>query len=391
MANVDSAADPVAAVADEFIARFRRGERPAISEYTDRHPELAERIRQVIPLMVMMEQAGSGATPSGDAAATDGDGARLPERIGGYRILREVGRGGMGVVYEAEQVALGRHVALKVLPAQLARQGSGLEALSPRGAGRRPVAPQQHRPRLRGRRGRRLLLLRHAVHPGPGAGQGAGGTQTGARGAGGGKWFRQARRRGAVVAADGGVSGRNAGAAAAGARVAAVVLGQPAGADRPLRRRVGPRLLPPGRGRVGVQAAEALDYAHREGVVHRDVKPSNLLLDADGRVWVADFGLAQTDGAAPTMTGDVVGTVRYMAPERFRGWSDPRSDVYSLGLTLYEMLLLRPAFDAPDRIHLIHQVTHLEPPRLRARLTRTPAQPGNHHSQGHRQGAGPAL
>src|SRR5262249_42037790 len=87
--------------------------------------------------------------------------------------------------------------------------------------------------------------------------------------------------------------------------------------------------------------------------------------DTEGRVWVTDFGLAKTDGDALTQTGDVVGTIRYMAPERFRGWSDPRSDVYSLGLTLYEMLALTPAFDAADRVALIQKVTHDEPPRLR--------------------------
>ena len=112
---------------------------------------------------------------------------------------------------------------------------------------------------------------------------------------------------------------------------------------------------------VGVQVAEALAYAHREGVIHRDIKPSNLLLDADSRVWITDFGLAKTDGDALTQTGDIIGTLRYMAPERFRGWSDPRSDVYSLGLTLYEMLLLRPAFESADRLKLIHQVTHDDP------------------------------
>src|SRR5262249_4654641 len=76
-------------------------------------------------------------------------------------------------------------------------------------------------------------------------------------------------------------------------------------------------------------------------------------------------GLAKTDASALTETGDIVGTVRYMAPERFRGWSDPRSDVYSLGLTLYEMLVLRPAFRSPDRVKLMQQVLETEPPRPR--------------------------
>src|SRR5207248_8275832 len=117
--------------------------------------------------------------------------------------------------------------------------------------------------------------------------------------------------------------------------------------------------------RLVADVADALDCAHRAGVIHRDVKPGNLLLDADGRVWVTDFGLAKTDGADLTQAGDIIVTVRYMAPERFRGWSDPRSDVYGLGLTLYGLLALRPAFQSPDRLKLIDLVTNTEPPRLR--------------------------
>ena len=98
--------------------------------------------------------------------------------------------------------------------------------------------------------------------------------------------------------------------------------------------------------RVGVQVAEALAYAHGQGILHRDIKPSNLLLDAKGTVWVTDFGLAKAEGGdGLTHTGDIVGTLRYMAPERFDGWSDPRSDVYALGATLYELLTLRPPFE----------------------------------------------
>src|SRR5262249_7643133 len=99
--------------------------------------------------------------------------------------------------------------------------------------------------------------------------------------------------------------------------------------------------------------------------LHRDIKPSNLLLDGHGNIWVADFGLAKAVGADDlTHTGDVVGTVRYLAPERFRGEGDARADIYALGLTLYELLALRPAFDGKDRAELIHQVTQQEPAPL---------------------------
>src|SRR5438034_5014822 len=101
-------------LADEFAARYRRGERPALQEYIDRHPELATDIREFFPALVEMEQVKDDRreVPEPNAAGP------LPplQRLGDYRIIREIGRGGMGVVYEAEQVSLGRHVALKLLP-----------------------------------------------------------------------------------------------------------------------------------------------------------------------------------------------------------------------------------------------------------------------------------
>src|SRR5262249_20816519 len=109
------------------------------------------------------------------------------------------------------------------------------------------------------------------------------------------------------------------------------------------------------------------------GILHRDVKPSNLLLDNHGNVWVADFGLAKTaDADDLTHTGDILGTIRYMAPERFAGRCDARSDVYSLGLTLYELVALKPAYEASDRHALIERVLHDEPERLKRRAPGVP-------------------
>ncbi len=123
---------------------------------------------------------------------------------------------------------------------------------------------------------------------------------------------------------------------------------------------------------IGVQIASALTYAHARGVVHRDIKPSNLLLDTAGVVWVTDFGLAKTSDLGMTVTGDIVGTVRYMVPERFRGQCDVRADLYALGLTLYELLTLRPAFGSEDRLQLIEQIRRDEPATPRSMDRKVP-------------------
>src|SRR5262249_62394178 len=110
-------------------------------------------------------------------------------------------------------------------------------------------------------------------------------------------------------------------------------------------------------GRRGVQAADALAHARQLGVVHRDVKPGNLMLDGRGHLWVTDFGLARLpNDPGLTLTGDLVGTLRYMSPEQAlakRVVVDHRTDVYSLGATLYELLTLRPVFDGSDRQELL--------------------------------------
>ncbi len=317
-----------------------------------------------------------------------------PLRLGDFLILREVGRGGMGVVYEAEQVSLGRRVALKVLP----------QGLLP-----------DTRSRLRFEREARAAARLHHTNIVPVFGVGEhDGTPYYAmqfiQGLGLDAVINEVRRLqhpGTTDPADptpAPTLSRRDVSAADMARSLFTRTFQP-----PLPENVatathdfGPQAAPPpaaqamptaalpdtfslstsvilpgqseaGRsGRhgywqsvasIGVQVADALEYAHKQGFLHRDIKPSNLLLDTAGIVWVTDFGLAKAtaDDANLTGTGDIVGTLRYLAPERFSGPGDVRSDVYALGLTLYELLTLRPAFTGGERNQLIKRILHDDP------------------------------
>jgi serine/threonine protein kinase/WD40 repeat protein/Flp pilus assembly protein TadD len=344
-------------LAEEFVERHRRGEQPAVSDYVERHPDLATDIRDLFPALIQVEQlkpvAGdlTGAFTPENAPA---DGHTL-ERLGEYRILREVGHGGMGVVYEAEQESLGRHVALKVLPAHALLKGTYLE-------------------RFR-REAKAAAKLHHTnIVPVFGVGE-CDGTHFYAMqfigGEGLDKVLRDLRRLRATPGqpitmpseasvAHSLLSGRFAEAASPAPASATATDGAHSSAT--LSMGGSESQYARGIARVGLQVADALVYAHRQGILHRDIKPSNLLMDQQGTVWITDFGLAKAEGTDDlTQTGDIVGTLRFMAPERFDGRSLAQSDVYALGVTLYELLTLRPAFDDTNKAKLVEKVLH-EPP-----------------------------
>jgi serine/threonine protein kinase/WD40 repeat protein len=419
MSESEARSERVLELAEQFLERYRKGERPPLKEYTDRHPELAAEIREVFPAMAIMEKIAV-AESSLEGEEADKKAARPAElalkQLGDYRIIREIGHGGMGVVYEAEQVSLGRHVALKVLPSQSladAKQKRRFEREARAaaklhhtnivpvfGVGEHEGLPYYVMQFIQG-----LgldVVLDELNHLQPGDAH----TPTGAPAAG---EIRVARRD--TVAADvarslligkfqpsadsevGAAAPENPAlgateelpAAEAAARSVVSAPAKASGLSESFTVSSSSIILP-GSGAcagaksgskkqsywhsvadIGRQVADALDYAHKQGILHRDVKPSNLLLDLRGTVWVTDFGLAKVAGPGDdnlTHTGDILGTLRYMPPEAFEGKSDARSDLYSLGLTMYELLAMRPAFEEKDRAKLIKLVTTGEPAKL---------------------------
>ncbi|MDY3562839.1 serine/threonine protein kinase [Gemmata sp. JC673] len=344
--------DRLNAVLVEYVEAVERGERPDRQRVLASFPERARELAAFFATRDRLEEitaplrAVAGPDPSHDTGpvpAFDGPAATRPDvsprgaelgSIGDFRLLREVGRGGMGVVYEAEQLSLRRRVALKVLPF--------VSALDPR-----------HLQRFRNEAQAAAQL--HHTHIVP--------------------VFAVGAERGVHYYAMQFIDGqslsqllsdlRAADADAKASGAPTPLAGGPVSAERASRRRQYFRRV------AGLmkQAAEALDYAHQVGVVHRDVKPANLMLDDAGRLWVTDFGLAQMrNDTGLTATGEVLGTARYMSPEQAageRGVVDHRTDIYSLGATLYELLTLAPVFDAEDGRALLYQVAYKEarPPR----------------------------
>ncbi len=353
---------------------LRDGEEPSIEHYAAQNPEQAAEIRDLFPTIVAMERLktapGTGSAPATGFATTD------IERLGDLRIIREIGRGGMGIVYEAEQESLGRRVAVKVLPKQHLNSEKSLA----RFLRESKTAAKLHHTNIvpvlgvGADDGYHYYVMQYIR--GVGLDEVIGHLRESATAN-----ERQAASRRPTnlssVAADliaqdaAGNSGRSSTAIAETLTAAGAlddtdwsVVGQDQqSTDRPTSP-VAPT-APEQKfqnpywhsvAMIGQDVASALQYAHEHGTLHRDIKPSNLLLDSDGEVSVADFGLAKSIGQDDlSRTGDIVGTLRYMAPEQFTGSADARSDVYSLGVTLYELVTLHPAYNESERARtLIH-------------------------------------
>ncbi len=409
MIEPDENRDPLEVVAAEFAERLRRGESPSIADYAARHPELASDIEELFPTIAVMERLKLHQEEQSAPRASLG-GVKL-ERLGDFRIVGEIGRGGMGIVYEAFQESLNRHVAVKVLPRQslldpkqlqrfrreaqtAARlhhtnivpvfgvgehegfhyivmqliRGVGLDGVLNRlrsiEAGGADAAGEAAADSTRGNEATRLA---RAMLTGQFDSDAASPNSAGVKNKTGNEATDVFTRTGAApaegpsIAADAVVDCRKD-------------TFKTDSEDRlktyPTAVRGGPRQLRAAYWRsvaqIGRQVAEALQYAHAHHTLHRDIKPANLLLDAQGVVWITDFGLAKAmEHDNVTQADGLVGTLGYMAPELFSGQGDAKSDIYSLGLTLYELLTLRPAYTDRDRGSLIAKIARDEPVRPR--------------------------
>jgi serine/threonine protein kinase len=353
----------------DFLDQLEAGRRPDRQEFLRRYPDLAVPLGHCLDGLELVHRAGlrerrPGAVPPvglGDVASAT--------PLGDYQIIREIGRGGMGIVYEAVQLSLGRRVALKVLPFAATFDAKHLQ----RFLNEAQSAAQLHHTNIvpiyavgseRGVHFYAMQLIEgHSLA----------------------EIIRQIRQQtgrpeiertlvsqtsqSRVVGPDEPTGPLRAPGTPLEQEKAAETVSEMSMALSTYRSkrqteyfRTAARLI--------LQAAEALDHAHQFGVVHRDVKPANLLVDLHGRLWITDFGLAQfrTD-ANLTQTGDVLGTLRYMSPEQASGQRvllDHRTDVYSLGATLYELLTLEPIFPGRSSQELLHQIVHDEPRAPRA-------------------------
>jgi serine/threonine protein kinase/WD40 repeat protein len=383
---------------EAYLALGEEGQAPDPEQFAAGYPDLGDDLRDALEGLALVQ--GLVGDPHGP-----GRGLESGRRIAGYRIVRELGRGGMGIVYEAVHVGLDRPVALKVLGSHATPDSNGRrrflnEARTAAGLHHTHIVPvfdvgqvgglcYYAMQRIEGAGLDRVLRhLRHdrSIAAGSSLGQAQG--QAGTTPSG-----KSSRSLGRLLATPLPSPQPPATKAAEAASPPASLLAPFAPGllddtaswhhrgEHPIQggTLAQPRHEPddapppfnPPRGsayyrwvaEIGRQAAEALAHAHHRGIVHRDIKPSNLLVDARGIVWVADFGLARRlADPSQTQHDSLLGTPRYMSPEQARiGPIDGRSDVYSLGATLYELLTLRPPFEGRTAAELVEQISGREP------------------------------
>jgi serine/threonine protein kinase len=351
--------DHLVQILEAYLGDLEAGTAAPRADLLARYPELAESLDACLASLEFIRRAARQSACT--VSLRPGSGANdSSEAVGEYRLVREIGRGGMGVVYEAEGPVPGLRVAVKVLPKAAALDGRQLQRFKNEA---QTAALLQHphivpvldvgcdgdvhfyvMPLIDGHSLAEVLdVLRR-----PKADSTELNAPSSARGMAdnlaSGRWAPPAPASAATRDLAG--SGTVVSNGATSARLSGV----------PFFRTVA---------HLGLQAAEALEQAHQSGILHRDIKPGNLLVDAQGHLWVADFGLARLPGEnSLTLTGDVVGTLRYMSPEQAlgkRALVDQRTDVYSLGVTLYELLTLRPAFRGRDRQELLRKIAMDDP------------------------------
>lgn len=356
----------------EYLLALESGRRPAPEEFLDRHPYIRATLAGCIDALELVHAVGQ--RPAPPLVSSPAGDAHPAVPLGDFQLLREIGRGGMGVVYEAIQLSLGRRVALKVLPFAAALDAKHLQRFK----NEAQAAAFLHHPNIvpvygvgyeRGTHFYAMQLIEGVTVA---------------------DVIRQLRRD--LGRAD--PEGESTSGPAASAAERVLIRGAATFVyDRPPQANL-PAAPPPEKfdaptvlelstarskdarkyyrtvARLAADAAAALEHAHQVGIIHRDVKPGNLMLDGRGHLWITDFGLAQfhMDGGL-TATGDLVGTLRYMSPEQALGRPlqlDHRADVYSLGVTLYELLTLEPAFPGSDRQELLRRLASEEPRSPRA-------------------------
>ncbi len=351
---------PLEQLVEEFLERTRRGERPTIDEYAAAYPEHADEIREVFPAMAAVETLKA---ETSDAFA--GLDPESIESLGDFRIIGPIGHGGMGVVYEAEQVTLGRRVALKVLPRQTVRddfrrQRFEREAQTAAALHHTNIVPIFGTGEVDGHHFYVMQLIR---------GVGLDRILAALRG------DRPPQPHSTTNSMLGDVVSQlhydelDPSSSATSTSIEPIANEESEGGHSASTKRpapLGQAAYYRNIARVAHQLADALGYAHSQGTLHRDIKPANLLLDGNGTAWITDFGLAKAlEQADLTRSGDVVGTLRYMAPEQLEGDFDARTDIYALGLTLYELACLQPAFGGRDRAKLLAAIAEGRFPRVR--------------------------